>query len=83
MELHSSQKHITDLIEETLQRKVRNTIQKYANKNAQPFAENKIAGIEWNLQLTVLVDNLSLIPQPKSSLLKRFMNRLKGKKPRH
>ena len=70
--------HFTEIIEETLQRRVRSTIQEYADKNAQAFAENRIAGIEWNLGLTVLIDNLGLNPKPKPSLLKRFINGLKN-----
>lgn len=69
--------HITEVIEETLQRRVRDTIQEYVDKNTQAFAENRIAGIEWNLQLTVLVDNLGLNPKPKIPFLRRFLVVLK------
>lgn len=66
------QQHITELIEETLQRRVRNTIQEYADKNTQAFAENRIAGIEWKFGLTVLIDNLGLNPQPKPTFLQKI-----------
>jgi hypothetical protein len=71
--------HIADVIQETLYRRVQNTINQYIEQNADAFAENKIAGVEWNLGLTVLVDNLGLNPQPKpKSLFKRLINAIKN-----
>ncbi len=72
-----SQKAITELIEEAVYRRVQKTIQQYADKNASAFAANKIAGISWNLQINVLVDNLGLLPPAQPSPLKRFLNALK------
>jgi len=78
MQSDLSQQHITELIEETVYRRVQKTIQQYVDKNHASFAANKIAGIEWSLQLTVLVDNLGLNPIPKPSLSKRFLNAIKN-----
>lgn len=68
------QTHIIEVIEEAIYRRVKDTINEYIEKNTDAFAENQIAGVEWNLGLTVLVDNLGLNPQPKpKSLFKRFI----------
>ena len=70
------QKHIAEIIEETLIKRVKQTIDEYCKKNQDAFLNNKIAGVEWNLGLTVLVDNLGLrLPRP--SFFKRLLNALK------
>jgi len=69
---------ISEVIEEAIYRRVQKTIGEYVKKNGSAFTENKIAGVEWNLQLTVLVDNLGLNPQPKQTRwnrLKAFLKR--------
>lgn len=72
------QNYVIKAVEETLERRVRNTIKEYVDKNARAFAENKIAGVEWDLQLTVVIDNLGLNPEPKPSLFKRLINAFKN-----
>ena len=69
---------ITEVIEEAIYRRVKETVDQYVKKNRPAFAENKIAGVEWSLQLTVLVDNLGLNPAPKPSLFKRIINAIKN-----
>jgi hypothetical protein len=71
------QQHITELIEEAINRRVKRAIDHYVKKNGFAFTEHKIAGIEWNLQLTVLVDNLGLNPKPKTPLAQRMLNAVK------
>lgn len=71
----STTTHIAEVIEETLSRRVKNTIDEYCAKNSDAFAQNRIAGVEWNLNLTVLVDTLRLNPQPKpKTLFQRFID---------
>ena len=70
--------HFVEVIQETLYRRVENTINDYVEKNQDAFAENRIAGVEWNLGLTVLVDNLGLNPPPKPTPFKRFINAFKN-----
>jgi hypothetical protein len=73
--VQGDQKHITEVIEETIYRRVQNTIQEYVNKNQSAFAANQIAGVEWKLQINVLVDNLGLNPQPKpKTYFSRFID---------
>jgi hypothetical protein len=77
MQSDLSQKHITEVIEEAINRRVKRAIDHYVKKNSFAFSEHKIAGIEWNLQLTVLVDNLGLNPKPKTPLAQRILNVVK------
>ncbi len=72
------QSHITEVIEEAIYRRVKATVDEYVKKNRHAFAEHKIAGVEWNLQLSVLVDNLGLNPEPKPTLFKRLINAIKN-----
>jgi hypothetical protein len=69
---------ISEVIEEAIYRRVKTTIDQYVKKNGPAFAEHKFAGVEWNLQVTVLVDNLGLNPKSKPSLFKRFINAIKN-----
>ena len=63
--------HISKIIEENIHRSVEAYIFQYIQKNQDAFAEYGIAGVEWNLQLTVLVDNGSkLATQAKDATFK-------------
>jgi hypothetical protein len=66
--------HFVGVIEETLYRRVRETIDQYIKKNQDAFQANKIAGVEWSLGLTVLVDNLGLNPPSNPSFFKRLID---------
>lgn len=75
------QQAITEVIEEAIYRRVKATVDQYVKKNGPALAENKIAGVEWNLGLTVLVDNLGLnstIKPRTTPFLQRLLNTIKN-----
>jgi len=67
-------RHIAEVIEEAIYRRVEKTIQQYADKNQRAFQANRIAGIQWKLDLNVLVDNLGLLPVKPQTPFSRFID---------
>jgi hypothetical protein len=60
-----TQQHIIEVIQETVYRRVANTVDEYVHKNDAVLQQNNIAGIEWHLDVTVLTK--TPIPTPQTN----------------